>query len=188
MSENIQSQSPVVVTPVEVKLLDTKQAAEVLQVSTRTVQNLIASGQLRSIHVGRSRRIPTDALDEFARGGVAVVNLPEENLQDFIRDLRLGTARVHGRENLLEILSAHQIENARRASGDTASPAYFENLRLIYARLLTYTEKHIRRLDSRKAAGVKATKDERKATRLLTAAFESFDAAIEESKSRGQAA
>ena len=189
MSENIQSQSPVVVVaPVEVKLLDTKQAAQVLGVSWRTVQNLIASGQLQSITVGRLRRIPVDALEAFARDGVKVVNLRDDNLEDFLRDLRLGTARVHGRENLAEILTAHQREIERRASGDPGTRQYFESLRLILARWISYTEKHVRRLDAREKAGVKATRDEHRATRLLSAAYDDLAPAVADLKAREQAA
>jgi excisionase family DNA binding protein len=180
-----QAQSPVV-APVEVKLLTTKQAAQVLGVSERTIFNLLASNQLRSITVGRSRRIPVDAIDEFTQSGAAVVNLPDDSLEDFLRDLRLGKARVHGRANLEEILSAHQREIARRDSGAPGTQIYIDNLRLVLARLLFYSEKHIRRLDSRKKAGVKATPDERKATRLLTAAYEDFTAAIDEWKTKEQ--
>ena len=179
MSNHLQSQSSPVVAPVEIKLLDTKQAAQVLGVSSRTVQNLLNSEQLRSIKIGRSRRIPVEAVEEFARSGVEVVQFPDDNLEDFLRDLRLGKARVHGRENLAEILAAHQSEIQRRDRGDTASPTYLDGLRLILAKLLVYSDKHVRRLDARKKAGVKATRDEWKATRLLTSAYDDIVSAID---------
>ena len=54
-------------------LVTTKQAAEALQVSERTVFNLLASGQRPSVKVGGSRRIFTDDLKAFARAGVAEI-------------------------------------------------------------------------------------------------------------------
>ncbi len=44
------------------------QAAELLQLGRSTVERLVASGELRSIKVGKCRRIPADALAEFVQG------------------------------------------------------------------------------------------------------------------------
>lgn len=46
-------------------LLRPEEAAEALGVSRTVVYSLIASRELESIKLGRSRRIPTDALDAF---------------------------------------------------------------------------------------------------------------------------
>jgi excisionase family DNA binding protein len=52
-----------------------RQAAALLAVCPRTIQNMIANGTLRAVRVGgrgdspRGVRIPRDALLEFARGG-----------------------------------------------------------------------------------------------------------------------
>jgi excisionase family DNA binding protein len=43
------------------------QAAELLSIGRTTVHNLMASGELRSIKIGKSRRVPHDALEEFLR-------------------------------------------------------------------------------------------------------------------------
>lgn len=69
MSDPIKTQISVV-EPIEVLLVTTKQAAQALQVSERTIFNLLASGRLPSVKVGGSRRIFTDDLKAFARAGV----------------------------------------------------------------------------------------------------------------------
>ena len=43
-------------------LVTIKQAAQVLNLGRSTVYELIASGQLEVVHIGRSARIPTDAI------------------------------------------------------------------------------------------------------------------------------
>lgn len=60
----------VAIQPIEVMLLTVPQVAATLQVSRRTVENLLASGQLPSVPIGRSRRVFSDTLREFARVGV----------------------------------------------------------------------------------------------------------------------
>lgn len=42
-----------------------EEAARLLQVSRSTVFELLASGALQSVLIGRSRRVPAAALDEF---------------------------------------------------------------------------------------------------------------------------
>ena len=46
-------------------LLRAEEAAECLNIGTRTVYELMAAGALRSIHIGRLRRIPYAAVQEF---------------------------------------------------------------------------------------------------------------------------
>ena len=46
-------------------LLTPEEAAKRLSVGRTTVYELMGSGQLDSVTIGRSRRIPTDALNEF---------------------------------------------------------------------------------------------------------------------------
>lgn len=46
-------------------VLTAEQAAEQLQVSRRTVYELIRTGELRSVKIGKLRRIPLRALEEF---------------------------------------------------------------------------------------------------------------------------
>lgn len=50
----------------EALLLTVNEAAAVLRVSRSTAYGLVRSGKLKSIEVGRSRRIPRHALYEFA--------------------------------------------------------------------------------------------------------------------------
>ena len=47
------------------KLLTTTEVQEMLSVGRTRVFALIASGQLRSVLIGSSRRIPTDSVGEF---------------------------------------------------------------------------------------------------------------------------
>lgn len=54
------------------KMLTVAEAAKALQVSLRTVYNLLESGALRSVRIGRAWRVPESALAEFVeRGGGA---------------------------------------------------------------------------------------------------------------------
>jgi excisionase family DNA binding protein len=47
------------------RLLTPESVAEHLSLSRTTVFGLIKSGQLRSIKIGKSRRVPASAVDEF---------------------------------------------------------------------------------------------------------------------------
>lgn len=46
-------------------LLTPVEAAEQLAISRTKIYELMAAGLLRSIHIGRSRRVPVDALGDF---------------------------------------------------------------------------------------------------------------------------
>jgi excisionase family DNA binding protein len=46
-------------------LLTTQEAAETLAISKSKLAMLIASGEIDSIRVGRSRRVPVDAITKF---------------------------------------------------------------------------------------------------------------------------
>jgi len=46
-----------------------KEAAKLLSVSTGTIRNRIDAGELQVIHVGRSVRIPTEAVEKFVAAG-----------------------------------------------------------------------------------------------------------------------
>jgi len=48
-------------------LLSVKEAAERLSLGRTKAYELIASGQLRSVNIGRARRVPVDALPEFVQ-------------------------------------------------------------------------------------------------------------------------
>ncbi|MBS1848980.1 MAG: helix-turn-helix domain-containing protein [Actinobacteria bacterium] len=46
-------------------LLTTDEAADALALSRTMVFNLIRAGELRSVRIGRARRVPVDAINEF---------------------------------------------------------------------------------------------------------------------------
>jgi len=46
-------------------LLTPEEAAEVLGIGRTKVYSLIADGELLSVRIGKSRRVPRDALDEY---------------------------------------------------------------------------------------------------------------------------
>lgn len=59
-------------------LLTVEEAADRLGIGRTLAYALIAAGVLESVHIGRLRRVPTDALDDYVRrlrsgpdGGVA---------------------------------------------------------------------------------------------------------------------
>jgi excisionase family DNA binding protein len=53
---------------VEPVLLTPEEAARALAISRTVVFALLANGELRSIKIGRTRRVPVEALGEFVRG------------------------------------------------------------------------------------------------------------------------
>lgn len=48
-------------------LLTAEEAAEALNIGRCTVYDLIRTGQIQSFKIGKLRRIPVDAVHEFAR-------------------------------------------------------------------------------------------------------------------------
>jgi excisionase family DNA binding protein len=68
------TQSDSAAKPVEVILLTVIQAAAALQVSQRTIFNLIDRGELDTIRIGKSLRIHSDTLQAFARRGTRKPN------------------------------------------------------------------------------------------------------------------
>lgn len=53
------------------QLLTTDQAAQRIQVGRCTMQALVISGEVRSLKIGRLRRIPPEALDEYVANKLA---------------------------------------------------------------------------------------------------------------------
>lgn len=51
----------------EKRLLDVSEAAAMLDLGRSKTYALVMGGQLRSIRIGRARRIPVEAIDEFIR-------------------------------------------------------------------------------------------------------------------------
>lgn len=49
-------------------LLTVEDAARAMAVGRTTVYQLVAAGSLRSVKIGRSRRIPLDAIREYVAG------------------------------------------------------------------------------------------------------------------------
>jgi len=60
--------SPSPAVPATTTLLTVEQAAEALAVGRSTLYQLLQAGRLRSVKIGRCRRIPRQSLDEFVRG------------------------------------------------------------------------------------------------------------------------
>lgn len=56
----------------DLRLITIGNAARFLSVSRGTIYYLLRTGQLASVHIGRSRRIPTDELQRFVRSRVAL--------------------------------------------------------------------------------------------------------------------
>jgi excisionase family DNA binding protein len=52
-------------TKIEPLLLRVDEAAEALAISRTKVYELMASGELESVKLGRARRVPTEALRDF---------------------------------------------------------------------------------------------------------------------------
>lgn len=53
------------VPPLAKRLLTVRETSEVLGVSRSMVYQLVASDDLEAVHIGRSMRIPTAAVDDF---------------------------------------------------------------------------------------------------------------------------
>lgn len=63
-------------------LLTPEEAAEVLGIGRTRVFRLMATGELRSLLIGRSRRIPADALPEFVAVLEAVAGMPDRGSRE----------------------------------------------------------------------------------------------------------
>ncbi len=62
---------------INVLLVNVKQAAEALQVSERTIFNLMDNGQLPSVKIGDARRIDIEDVRKIARTGASLPTLKE---------------------------------------------------------------------------------------------------------------
>ena len=62
--------------PGRVRYLTVEEVAELVRVSRMTVYRWVRAGELPAVRVGRSFRIPQDALDAFLRSS-STVPLPE---------------------------------------------------------------------------------------------------------------
>lgn len=49
------------------RLYTVQEAASQLRLGLTTTKALVASGEIRSIKIGRARRVPSDALDGYVR-------------------------------------------------------------------------------------------------------------------------
>jgi len=59
------------------ELLTIEQTADYLQVSVSTVRRMVRDGRLRSVSLGRLRRVPASALEELTQGAAArAVRIP----------------------------------------------------------------------------------------------------------------
>lgn len=176
---NLSESQAVVVAPARVALLDTKQAAQVLGVSWRTIQNLIASGQLPSITVGRLRRISVDAIEDFAKNGAVriakTITQPSvDDLAGFIEELSAGTTTLDPKfaSKLSRVLTAHKSY----LSGEQVDA---EQIRKQRDAAFALAEKHVANHKGKTADGRTFTDFEKRVTRSLSAAIASFDLALE---------
>jgi excisionase family DNA binding protein len=64
--------------PDATRLLTVSEACERLQVSRPTLYGLIRRGELRTITIGRSRRIPLSALNRFVEHALDETDLADE--------------------------------------------------------------------------------------------------------------
>lgn len=64
MPEEVPSRTP----EISKRLLTIREAAQVLGVGRTTVYELIANDELEVVHIGRSARIPMEAIDVFIDG------------------------------------------------------------------------------------------------------------------------
>jgi len=73
--------------PIELRvprlLLTPRQAAQALGISRSTIYELLASGELESVRIGTSRRIPVDALDRYVGGlrGIRLLDADHTHLR-----------------------------------------------------------------------------------------------------------
>jgi excisionase family DNA binding protein len=67
ITEQLRGEIQQLASPQEPDLLTTEQAAERLNISKRTTETLIHSGELPSVKVRGCRRIPTAALESYIR-------------------------------------------------------------------------------------------------------------------------
>ena len=79
-----------------------REAAQLLRVGPRTVYNLIRSGRLRAVRVGRLWRVPMQGLEEYLRGPDRRVPIDPDALA------RL--KRLEGAWELLKALRAQEVE------------------------------------------------------------------------------
>ena len=54
---------------VKAEYYSSKQVAKILSVSVRTVESWIANDKIRSVKIGKLRRIPVDAVEEIIEHG-----------------------------------------------------------------------------------------------------------------------
>lgn len=101
--------NPKPTTAIQPVLLTIKQAANALQVSDRTVFNLLAAGDLKSVRIGRARRIRTQDLEAFAAAGL---EREDDTRGTYLRQ------RDEINRFWAEWLTADQIEEWQHANND----------------------------------------------------------------------
>ena len=77
--------------PVPQLLVTPRQAAQALGVGRSTIYELLASGELESVRIGTSRRIPVDALDRYVGGlrGIRLLDADHTHLRPGGPDTRI---------------------------------------------------------------------------------------------------
>ncbi|GEA84949.1 MAG: helix-turn-helix domain-containing protein [Cellulomonas sp.] len=66
--------------PGRVRYLTVVEVADVMRVSKMTVYRLLHSGELPGVRVGRSFRVPQDALDAYLRSSMSTI-APEQDTE-----------------------------------------------------------------------------------------------------------
>lgn len=174
---NQQSKSPVV-APVEVKLLTTKQAADTLQISERSVFNLLKAGDIPSVKIGASLRIRVADLDDFIKVGVVRIarttKQPSvDELASFAADLTAGKTTLDPEfaAALAQIVTAHR----GHVLGELTNLKQVRKQRDAALRL---SDGYIKELLRKDRAGEKWTPDEKRAVHFMSAAVLAFNVAL----------
>lgn len=154
----VKSQSAIV-APVNVALVTTKQAAQILQLSERTVFNALKAGLLPSVKIGRSLRIRVADIDALIREAKTLPQPSVDEVTAFVDDLKAGNVDIDAEfaTTLATVLSAYK----QHLEGDHVDIKIYRDAALRLAD--DFTAKH-----GEKDAW---TKDQMRVSRFLTAAL-----------------
>jgi excisionase family DNA binding protein len=195
--------------PMELALVTTAQAAQLLQVTARTIENLIRDGHLPVIKIGSMTRIPTkdverimtikataksiipslkrDAAEQEATARRESLLALRSEAHEFQLDLALGKFTIGSASfdnKLGQVIITLRGEIDRQLAGDRASKKHLQKIGVndLVARLLS--SEHVDTRHAKKSNGEQSSLPSRNATRLLRAALELFDETIVEAGPR----
>lgn len=98
----------------------------------------------------------------------------------FIAHLQSGRARVRPANRLWPIFVAHRRELQRRVALRHGTLAYYNEMRVLFYQIAVVVSFHIEHLEFLIKRGKKLTRDQRRATRFLNAAFDDIMAALDD--------